>query len=399
MSALEIAKQMSREEVLEKIKALELPEYGICGKTLSDRIALAQTECEEDGKEPGAVAALNNADVDGVLLQVLKDAPEKVFEGLSVVAYAMGTEKKVLFVPEYAADLAQDEKIKAAAEKYGAEVVADFLTIRSYKGSAIVHIVTAANLADALEGNYEAGVYVSVNGGGLKKVPCGTKVSELASLDGATAVQVGYRYIRPQDAEIAVEEAGITNGVIRVLTSKECIVAETEKRLTAYRKQSCGRCVFCREGLLQLQYMQKETTEGRGKMAFIDLTKEIGGAMGYSTNCTMGETAADIALSAVELFPDVYEAHIKKKKCEICFSAETVYIDPQLCSGCEECVDVCHLDCIEGRAKYIHMIDDMTCDKCGKCIDACPENAIVKTSGKVPKLPNRLTKVGRFKKR
>ena len=58
----------------------------------------------------------------------------------------------------------------------------------------------------------------------------------------------------------------------------------------------------------------------------------------------------------------------------------------------------CEQDCIEGKNKYIHMIDEFDCDLCGKCMEICPEEAIVKTSGKVPKLPNRLTKVGKFKR-
>ena len=45
------------------------------------------------------------------------------------------------------------------------------------------------------------------------------------------------------------------------------------------------------------------------------------------------------------------------------------------------------------------MIDEFDCDGCGKCMGVCEVEAIIKTSGKVPKLPNRLTKVGRFKKR
>ena len=61
-------------------------------------------------------------------------------------------------------------------------------------------------------------------------------------------------------------------------------------------------------------------------------------------------------------------------------------------------MDACPKDCIEGKAKYIHMIDDFDCDKCGKCIEACEERPIIKTSGKVQKLPNLLTKVGRFKR-
>ncbi len=398
MSALENLKQMSSEDAMKKIAALNLPDYGVSGNSLMERVALAQTQCEEDGYEPGVAAALNNADVDGVLLEVLRQDPEKVFEGISALAYAFGTEKKLLFLPEDETELAASEEIRGLAEKYQTEVTADFLNVRACKGCAVMHIVTAANLTDALNGEYTPAVYVSVNGGELKKAAYGTRISELADLNGATAIQAGYRYLRPEDADLPVEEAGISNGVLRVLTAKECIVAETEKRLTASRKQSCGKCVFCREGLLQLQYMQKEITEGRGKAEFADLTKEIGEAMAYSTNCTMGEVSSEIALSAVNLFPDVYEAHIKKKKCDICFSAETVYIDPKLCNGCGECMDVCPLDCIEGRPKYIHMIDDMTCDKCGKCIEVCEEQAIVKTSGKVPKLPNRLTKVGRFKK-
>ena len=33
-----------------------------------------------------------------------------------------------------------------------------------------------------------------------------------------------------------------------------------------------------------------------------------------------------------------------------------------------------------------------------KCIEACEYDAVIRTSGKVPKLPNRLTKVGKFKR-
>ena len=146
--------------------------------------------------------------------------------------------------------------------------------------------------------------------------------------------------------------------------------------------------------------MQKETTEGRGKAEFLDLTKEIGEAMTYSTPCTMGQVSSKIALSAVDKFESEFTAHIKKKKCPagVCFSEEVIYIDPKLCQGCGECADVCPKDCIEGKAKYIHMIDEFDCDQCGKCIEACDAGAIIKTSGKVPKLPNRLTKVGRFKR-
>lgn len=402
MSAFENAKTMSSGEVMEKIAALNLPEYGLCEGTLLDRLELAKAECEEDGKEPGIASALNNADVDGILLEVFRRDPAKVMDGIAAAAYAFGTDRKILYLPEAAADLAEDGAVKEAAEKYGVEVRTGLLDKRACKGCALIHIITAANLADALEGTYEAGLYVSVNGGELKKYPEDTAVSGIVDLDGAKLVQAGYRYILPQDAaEMTLAQAGVENGILRVLGSRDCTVAETEKRLLACRKQSCGKCVFCREGLLQLQFMQKEITEGKGKQDYIALTKEIGEAMTFSTPCTMGQFSSGIALSAVDLASAEYEAHIKKKKCpaEVCFSSETIYIDPKLCEGCGECADVCPKDCIEGKANYIHMIDDIECDKCGKCMEVCTAGAIVRTSGKLPKLPNRLTKVGRFKKR
>ncbi|MBQ5746785.1 MAG: hypothetical protein IIV81_02485, partial [Clostridia bacterium] len=84
-----------------------------------------------------------------------------------------------------------------------------------------------------------------------------------------------------------------------------------------YDLLSCGtysvnRCVFCREGLIQLEYMQKEITQARGKSNFADLTKEIGEAMCYNTLCTVGQVSAKIALSAFEKFGGEFDAHIKK---------------------------------------------------------------------------------------
>lgn len=398
MSALENAKTMSKEEVLEKIAALDIQEFGLLSGKLSEHLALAVEEAEEEGKEIGVVAALNNADTAYVLLDLLKTAPEKVLEGIAVVACALGTEKKVLCVPESEAELA--ESLKEAAEALGIEVKAEFINVRANKGNALIHIVTAANVAEAFEGG-ETGVYVSVNGGELKKTAPDTKISDLVDTSDAKALLLGYKLHKPEDAALTVAEAGVENGVINVLTGKDCIVCEAEKMLTKARKQSCGKCVFCREGLIQLQYEQKEITEGRGKMEYLDFTKEIGDAMTYSTPCSMGQTSSLIALSAAELFADEYEAHIKKKKCPAgtCTAFVAIYIDPQKCTGCEECTDVCPKDCIEGKAKYIHMIDEFDCTKCGKCIEACDEDAIVQTTGKVPKLPNRLTKVGKFKKR
>ena len=399
MSALENAKNTSSQDVLNKIREANISEYGLYSQPLFDRLMAAKTESAEEQKELGVVAALNNADTDHTLLAVLKDQPEQVMEGISIAAYALETEKKSLHVPEEETELM--ESLKETADKYGVELVKGIVNVRAAKGCAVLHFVTVKNLADLFDGCYEDGVYVSVNGAALQKVAADKKIVELIDTDDVKALYFGYEYHTPEAADITVGEAKITDGVIRVLTSKDCIVQECQKELLASRKTSCGKCVFCREGLIQLEHMQKEVTEGRGKAEFIDLTKEIGEAMCYSTPCSMGQVSAKAALSATELFAKEYEEHIKKKNCPAgaCSSFVNIYIDPSLCNGCGECMDVCPKDCIEGKAKYIHMIDDFDCTKCGKCMEVCDEDAIVQTTGKLPKLPNRLTKVGKFRKR
>lgn len=399
MSALENAKNTSSQDVLNKIQEANLSEYGIYAQPLFDRLMAAKTESAEEQKELGVVAALNNADTEHVLLTVLKEQPEKVMEGISIAAYALETEKKSLHIPEEETELF--ESLKDIAEKYGVELVSGIVNVRAAKGCAVLHIVTVKNLADLFDGNFEDGVYVSVNKEQLQKVATDKKIAELIDTDDVKALYFGYEYHTPEAADITVGEAKITDGVIRVLTSKDCIVQGCQKELLESRKTSCGKCVFCREGLIQLEHMQKEITEGRGKTEFIDLTKEIGEAMCYSTPCSMGQVSAKAALSATELFTKEYEEHIKKKNCPAgaCTSFVNIYIDPSLCNGCGECMDVCPKDCIEGKAKYIHMIDDFDCTKCGKCMEVCEEDAIVQTTGKLPKLPNRLTKVGKFRKR
>lgn len=398
MSALENAVALSKEQVLEKIEASKLPEYGRCREKLSGYLAGVVREGKEEEKELGIVAALHNADTAGVLLEILNTEPEKVMEGILIAAYAIGAETKILQLPEYAEQLA--DIVKPTADQYQIEVAFGIVDVRERKDCVLLHIVTALQLAEIFMGIYQKGIYVSVNGAPLQRVAGNTKISELTEMKAAKAIQAGYQYYLPVQGDRTVEEAQIDNGILRILTEQDCVVCETEKQLIASAKQSCGKCVFCREGLLQLQHMQKEIMEGRGKVEWIGLTKEISEAMAVSTLCTMGQASSKMALTAVAQFEEEYMSHIKKKNCPagVCSSFVHIYINPLICTGCGECADVCPQACIEGKPKYIHMIDDFDCDKCGQCLAACDAGAIVRTAGKVPKLPNRLTKVGKFKR-
>lgn len=375
--------------ILEQIKAAGLREYGVYPEDMAAKLA------QHAGAE-ALVAALNNADVDGAALALLETTPEKVFQGMALTAQALGTQKKVLHIPEYGKNLM--ESLAELAKREGVELVLGIVDVRARANACICHIVTMAEIADLWNGCYRQGVYLSVNGGAFSKVPGDRKLKELVGQQ-VKGVRTGYT-VRDQKAlELTVAQANIENGVLQGLTGDDCVVDLTQKQLHACRSLSCGKCVFCREGLIQLESMQKDMTLGKGRMEMLDMTQEIGEAMTFSTPCSMGQNASRMALSAVAGFRGEYEAHIKKHKCvaDVCTAFRKVYVDPLACTGCAVCQASCPRGAIDGSQGYIHVIFDNWCEKCGKCIEACPENAIHLTTGAVPKLPGKMMRVGRFR--
>ena len=385
------------------VKAGDLREYGVYNQPLMDMWVKVIEERELQDTPICAVAALNNADTDHALLALVRQYPAQVMEGLCHTAVAVDAEEKVLVLPEGCEALG--EELAAAAAEYGVRIEYGIVNVRMYRGSAIHHVATMIALAQAADGTYEPGVWVAVNRDGktgeVKKVPYGTAVSDVVGdTAGVKAFALGKKLYTASSLSMTLEaDTNVGNGVITLYDEKCCLICEAEKVLMSSRQQSCGKCTFCREGLIQLHTMTREITEGKGKKEYIDMMTEIGEAMTFSCPCSMGQTGSDFTLSSLALFMDEYDDHVKRKKCKnnVCSAFMSIYIDPSLCTGCEDCVDVCPVDCIEGKSGFIHMIDSFDCTKCGKCIAACEEEAIIQTSGRVPKLPTRLIKCGKFR--
>lgn len=228
----------------------------------------------------------------------------------------------------------------------------------------------------------------------------GGKLGELLEADKAKAVQIGHRFYLPEILDKALDESfDFGNGLVRVLGEKNCMLCAAIKELDALRAAGCGICTFCREGAYQLSVILGNMTKPGADRKELDLAQEIASVMPENTNCPVGADTAAPVLSVLELFRDEMEAHCGGK-CPAgeCGGFSTIYIDPYKCEGAGDCMDVCPVDAIEGKRGHISMIDTFECTKCGKCIEACENEAIVLTSGRVPKLPDKLTRVGRFRK-
>lgn len=393
---------LNKEDIL--AKAAQLREFGVYNEPLTDRWNRVNDERWMQDTPICAVAALNNADTNHALLALVRQYPREIMDGLSMAAVAVDAEAKVLVLPESSEELGKE--IADVCAEYGVSVEYGIVNVRQYRGSAMHHFATLIALSQSVAGTYVPGTWVAVSKAGktgeVKNVPYGTSVADIlgSEADGMRAFALGLKLYAPESASMAIEaDTNVGNGVITVYPSNSCFINEAKQVLMASRQQSCGKCTFCREGLIQLHTMTEEITRGMGKKEFLDMMTEIGEAMTFSCPCSMGQTGSQFTLSSLQLFMDEYDDHIKRKKCKssVCTAFTSIYIDPTLCEGCEDCVDVCPVDCIEGKAGFIHMIDDFDCTKCGKCIEACDYDAIIQTAGRVPRLPSRLIKCGKFK--
>ncbi|NLV50178.1 MAG: 4Fe-4S binding protein [Clostridiales bacterium] len=342
------------------------------------------------------LGALYNADTDGELSRLGEMNPHGIVAGLSAAAALCGAGESVLVLPSGNGFT----QLRSAAEKAGITVAdEDFIDCRAHADDLLLHWAALAAVADLIIGEPQR-IITSVNSR-LTEVMPGEPVGSVMAPGDVKAVRIGASYYTPSVmSEPARAELFAAGGVIKTYGSDCCIVQAAYEQIMRLRKRCCGKCLMCREGLFQFGEILREITKASSNPAEPALAKEIGEALAPAAHCSVGEAAAECMLTVLENFSSELDSHIKKKVCPAaqCAAFSAVYIDPMKCCGCGDCIAVCPEDCIEGKPGYISMIDDVVCTKCGKCAEVCPEGAVVRTQSRIPRLPDRLTKAGRFRR-
>jgi len=168
------------------------------------------------------------------------------------------------------------------------------------------------------------------------------------------------------------------SGGMIVMDEETCMVDVARYFVTFLEDESCGKCVPCREGLMQMRKILERITRGEGEEEDIPLLEEICEAMRDGSLCALGGTAPNPVLTTLKYFRDEYEAHIKEKRCPagVCRELITYYIDEEACTGCGRCLRVCPAEAITGEKKEPHRIDPEKCIKCGSCKEVCRFDAV-----------------------
>ena len=170
----------------------------------------------------------------------------------------------------------------------------------------------------------------------------------------------------------------VGSGGMIVMDETTCMVDMARYFLDFTRKESCGKCNYCRIGTMRMLEILERITEGKGKEGDIELLEELAQKIKDGSMCQLGGTAPNPVLTTLKYFRNEYEDHILHKKCtaKACKALITFNIT-DACIGCTICAKKCPVDAISGKVKEKHIIDQIPCIKCGECVTACKFNAVV----------------------
>ena len=231
---------------------------------------------------------------------------------------------------------------------------------------------------------------------GLIEVPMGSTLREIifdiggGLKDGAEfkAVQIGgpsggclteKHLDEPLDFDSVKKfNAIVGSGGMVVMDKNTCMVEVARFFMSFTQRESCGKCVPCREGTKRMLDILEKIVNGNGEMEDLDKLEELATMIQSMALCGLGKSAPLPVLSTLSTFRDEYVEHIVDKKCraKTCTALRKYIINPELCKGCSKCAKNCPVGAISGKVKEPFTIDTTKCIKCDACRDNCAFGAV-----------------------
>jgi len=259
--------------------------------------------------------------------------------------------------------------------------------IRESRGTKIFSIAGKATHTGFIEiemGTTISDIVVSIAGGTK-----GNKQLKAVQFGGPSGVclpvqdlntPVGYESLRALGSSLGL-------GGIIILDEDTCMVNLSKYFMEFPQKESCGKCIPCREGTRRMRNILEEITRRPREDSSHETLERFKGVVELeslaevirdTSLCGLGRNAPNPVLSSLKWFREEYEEHIFDRKCKagICHDLRTFFIDVEACNGCNICKKKCPENAIIGSVKLPHFIVESKCTGCGICFDCCKFNAI-----------------------
>ena len=171
--------------------------------------------------------------------------------------------------------------------------------------------------------------------------------------------------------------AMIGSGGLVVMDEDTCMVETSRFFMEFTQKESCGKCVPCREGTKRMLEILDRIIANKGTLEDLDLLEELSDTITNTALCGLGQSACKPVQSTLKYFRSEYLAHVVDHHCPICNGRKRrLEIKPELCKGCGKCARNCPMEAISGQPRMPYVIDNEKCIHCGACWGACPFGAI-----------------------
>ncbi|MCR5543325.1 MAG: FAD-dependent oxidoreductase [Eubacterium sp.] len=94
-----------------------------------------------------------------------------------------------------------------------------------------------------------------------------------------------------------------------------CPISLYRSLLQISMNQSCGKCIPCRDGLVEVDRMLQSIMAGSADEHVVDDLRHLCRMIYQSSDCAVGISAAQLILDSLEQFADEYESHVKEHHC------------------------------------------------------------------------------------
>ncbi|MDI6864822.1 NADH-ubiquinone oxidoreductase-F iron-sulfur binding region domain-containing protein [Thermodesulfovibrio yellowstonii] len=168
------------------------------------------------------------------------------------------------------------------------------------------------------------------------------------------------------------------SGGIVVMDEDSCMIDTAKFFLNFTSDESCGKCLPCREGLIELYKLVDKITEGKSSKEDIFLIEQLCETIQKTSLCGLGQTAPNPVITVFKYFKDELDSHIEQKRCpaKVCKGLISYRVLADKCKGCTLCAQFCPTGAVSGIKGQPYEIDSEKCIRCGSCKEVCKFDAI-----------------------